>query len=53
MDIDGVKMKVSVQHSGRLGRPMGTLDHPPALKDLSQVCSISPSLGEFKKPQDR
>ena len=52
-DIDGVKTKVSVQHAGRLGGPVGTLDHPPALKDLNQVCSIYPSLGEFKKPQDR
>ena len=27
-DIDGVKTKVSVQHSGRLGGPGGTLDRP-------------------------
>jgi len=52
-DIDGVKTKVSVQHSGRLGGPVGTLDRPPALKDLNQVCCIYLSLGEFKKPQDR
>ena len=52
-DIDGVKIKVSVQHSGRLGGPGGTLDRPLALKDLNQVCSIYPCLGEFKKPQDR
>lgn len=45
VDIDGIQTKVSIQCSWGLGGPVGA----PASKAPNPVCSIYPTLGEFKK----
>lgn len=47
LDIDGVKTKVSMQHSWGLCGPLGTPDCPPTLNLPNQVYSIYTSLEEF------
>lgn len=49
MDSNGDETKVLMQHYQRLGGPVGTAIGPSTLKGSKQVCSIYPSLEEFKE----